>query len=1156
MQLKMLARAQLLRPTLLILYIIASLAAAVLGIVGWALYDARLVARHQAEQAAGNVVLSLERDIGRTIGSLDLSLRAAVQGMRIPGLATMEPDLRQSVLFDGSAEADDVGSIYVTDEAGQVIYQSSKSAPRPSSLADRTYFQAHREHSGLGLVISEPLRNRSDGAWTLALSRRLGHSDGTFAGVVLVGLRLSYFERLFQAPDLGAHGVVALFSTDKRLIARRPAVQEEIGRQVSRAEVFRHLADAPSGVFEAKAALDGTWRLYSYRQVGSLPLVLNVGFATGDIYAEWAEKSVVLGSVLVLLGVGLIWALHRELRRSGRAENVAQQAARELAAVLERLDALFQNSTDSMFVVRVDVDGGFTYESVNPIWEKLAAVPAASAVGQGPEACLPPELAKVVLAAWRECTRERRLVYYRFALKQPGKQIDWDVFVTPVLDEAGRVCRLVGVGRDVTEASKAERALCESEARHRLLADSTSDVITCLDLDFRRTYASPACRAVFGYEPGEMVGDTLVATMHPDDATTVHKLVRPLVAGEAERTTVAYRAQHKQGHWVWIEATIGLVRNGGTGSPESLVCALRDVSERHAQADEMRIANSELERLARHLARARDQAEQASRAKSRFLAGMSHELRTPLNGILGYAQLLRLEGGLNATQEGRLEAMLGAGQHLLEMINRVLDLSEIEAGRAELRATETDLRQVARACLELVQPAAEAKGLALRLDAAPSAPRMLTTDPTRLRQVLLNLLGNAVKFTISGTVELRLRTKADGAVLRIEVADTGPGIQAEHRHRLFRDFERLDAEATSTTEGAGLGLALSLRLVATIGGCLGHENNPGGGSVFWLELPLAAGAGTATELAPAATPTPALPDTRLAPPPARPLHILVVDDVAMNRDIAGSFLRAGGHEVVCLDGGIAAVEAAGSGDFDVILMDVRMPEVDGLEAARRIRALPGSCGRVPIVALTAQAFTEQVAECRAAGMDDHLAKPFTPETLLAVVTRAAAAREARGEADMVAGDVASLPATSPASLALDAGVAILDNAVFKRTAAFLAPEAVAACLRTIGERCETLLHALRKPGALAGQGSDLAAAAHTLAGSAGMFGFGRLAATARRFEFATQSGAPDAETVANELAAIIEATLENVSGLLRTAIAAAPMPEQGGANGGLMAAGI
>lgn len=415
----MLARAQPLRPTMLMSYIGAGLVLVVVGIVGWMLYDSRLAARHQAEQAAGNLVLTLERDIGRTIASLDLSLRAAAKGMKVPGLATMEPGIRQSVLFDGSAEADDVGGIFVTDEAGQAVYQSRDNASHPSSLADRTYFRAHQERPDLGLVISEPLRNRSDGAWAIILARRLSHSDGTFAGVVVVGLRLSYFDKLFRALDLGAHGNVALFSMDKLLVARRPAVQEEIGRGMSRAEVFRHLTDAPSGVFEATAVLDGTRRLYSYRQVGDLPLVLDIGLATDDIYAEWTEKSAILGGVLlllILLGIGLVWALRRELQRRGRAEWMARQASREGAAVLARLDALFENSTDSMFVVRAEANGGFAYESVNPVWEKLAVVPAGSVLGQGPRACWQPEVAEVMLSSWRECVRERRPVHYCFSL--------------------------------------------------------------------------------------------------------------------------------------------------------------------------------------------------------------------------------------------------------------------------------------------------------------------------------------------------------------------------------------------------------------------------------------------------------------------------------------------------------------------------------------------------------------------------------------------------------------------------------------------------------------------------------------------------------------------------------------------------------------------
>jgi signal transduction histidine kinase/CheY-like chemotaxis protein len=372
----------------------------------------------------------------------------------------------------------------------------------------------------------------------------------------------------------------------------------------------------------------------------------------------------------------------------------------------------------------------------------------------------------------------------------------------------------------------------------------------------------------------------------------------------------------------------------------------------------------------------------ANRAKSEFIASMSHELRTPLHGILGYAELMRLEGDLTPIQAQRVGVMLGAGKHLLGLINAVLDLSQIEANQLELQPLEIELLELAAACLDVVRPAAEKKGLALVL--APAEPLRLFADPMRLRQVLVNLLGNAVKFTPAGAVEVRLRQVAGGARIRLEVVDTGPGIPAEHRDKLFRSFERLAADALRAVEGAGLGLALSARLATLMGGCLRHDNNPDGGSIFWLEVPRGP---VADALSPVAAASGLLDN----PLPARHLRVLVVDDVAMNRDIATSFLSAAGHRVTQAKTGEEAIVAAAEADLDVILMDVRMPGMDGLDATRRIRGLQGSRARVPIVALTAQTFTEQVAACREAGMDSHVGKPFDQITLLTAVTCAAEA---------------------------------------------------------------------------------------------------------------------------------------------------------------------
>jgi two-component system sensor histidine kinase/response regulator len=517
---------------------------------------------------------------------------------------------------------------------------------------------------------------------------------------------------------------------------------------------------------------------------------------------------------------------------------------------------------------------------------------------------------------------------------------------------------------------------------------------------------------------------------------------------------------------------------------------------------------TEVRDLVAELAAARHRAEQASLAKSRLLAGVSHELRTPLNGILGHAHLLRIEGGLSEHQCARVETMLNAGAHLLDLINRVLDLSSIEADSSTLHPAQVAPRAIAESCLDVVRPEAEAKSLRLLLRIAAEVPGVVTTDPTRLRQILLNLLGNAVKFTRSGTVELVL-TRPGAKTWRAEVIDTGPGIPAEQGRRLFQEFQRLHTNAPQSVEGSGLGLALASRLVALLGGRLGYLDNPAGGSRFWFELPVdvrGPGAGASSDL----------PDEP-ATLESRCLRILVVDDVAMNRDIAQAFLRSAQHEVITADSGAAALAALAGERFDVVLMDVCMPDMDGLEATRRIRASAGTFAHVPIVALTAHAFAEQIEECRHAGMTGHLTKPFTPAALQSAVLQAAADHFVPDEHTMT-----SVPPLFGADLP------IVQADAFERTASCLPREALATYLQTLVERSQALLQQLRDPEAAAKP--TVTVAAHALAGSAGMFGFERLSVTARHFEHAAGARLPQTEHLTQSL---IATTIDSVSEMQR-----------------------
>jgi signal transduction histidine kinase/CheY-like chemotaxis protein len=376
------------------------------------------------------------------------------------------------------------------------------------------------------------------------------------------------------------------------------------------------------------------------------------------------------------------------------------------------------------------------------------------------------------------------------------------------------------------------------------------------------------------------------------------------------------------------------------------------------------------------LVAARDAATGAAEAKSRFLARMSHELRTPLNSVLGLAQVLARDPRLAADQQEQAATLERAGRHLLAIANDILDLAAVEAGKLQLRRGPVPVAAFAEGCISLVQPQAEAKRITLRQELAPDAPAAVLGDATRLRQMVLNLLSNAVKFTPEGG-EVRLRLTR-GTGLRVEVSDTGPGIPPDRRALLFSDFARLEPSPGQEFGGAGLGLSISAALARAMGGAIGCETGPGGrGSLFWIELPLEE---TAEAEPPAERPVP--------PPQAggRPRrHVLVVDDVAPNRMVARALLEGAGHAVDLATGGAEAVEAVRHGAFDLVLMDVHMPGMDGLEATRRIRALDGPGRRVRIIALTADALRDGVDACLAAGMDGHLAKPLDRATLLAVV---------------------------------------------------------------------------------------------------------------------------------------------------------------------------
>ena len=537
----------------------------------------------------------------------------------------------------------------------------------------------------------------------------------------------------------------------------------------------------------------------------------------------------------------------------------------------------------------------------------------------------------------------------------------------------GLVTSRVGTCVDITDLKRAESATRESEEVHRFLSDNAPDMIARVKPEGEIKYVSPSCERVFGYTPEEHMRLTPMEMCHPDDLPAVSAAMMGMVERRQRRLDepLVYRARRKDGRWIWVEANPHLILDD-QGEPVEFVDIVRDVT----QAKEFQ---AELEQ-------ARLRAEAAAAAKSAFLANMSHELRTPLTSIIGFARLLGDRGELDTDARHYAQRISDASEALLAIINDVLDFSKLEAGQVTLERSPVSVQRLAEETTGLISIQAAAKGLNLRIKLDREIPQHVVGDVSRLRQVLLNLLSNAVKFTETGSVTVRAAWKPDqtGAAgrLRLSVSDTGAGIDKEKLDRLFERFSQADVSINRTHGGTGLGLAISKGIIELMGGRMGLSTRPGKGSTFWFEVPAEVGEPPAeAHEAPGDLDCPGL-------------RILVVDDTAVNRELVKLMLQPLGCEVDEASGGAEGVKAAVTQAYDLILMDVRMPGVDGLEATRVIRATSRLNRKTPILALTADVQPENAKACRAAGMNDVLAKPIVPQELLTKVAEWGAPEEA------------------------------------------------------------------------------------------------------------------------------------------------------------------
>jgi PAS domain S-box-containing protein len=799
--------------------------AAICGIAAltaWTIWDAHRVTETHAIQTSENLVATLGHDIQRNIEIYDLSLRTVIDGLKTPGIRDLPPDLRNRVLFDGAAGAEDLGAILVLDDSGKAIVDSRSTTPSHGDLSDQAYFQIHRDARDIGLYVSGPVKGRTNGLWVIALSRRIERPDGTFAGVVVGFMRLTYFKQLFNQVDVGVHGTINLFHADGTVMMRMPYDESDIGRNLAQATIFQLLPHAPDGHFYAVSQIDGLERLFVYHKLGDLPLVVSVAPATTALFAEWRQKTIfIVGGMLGLLTLItlLAFALRQQLRRTERSD------ARLVEAIESISEGFVIYDEDDRFVLCNDAYRRLYFENAAVMvagtrYEDIMRT--ALAIGRYPDAKGREE---EWLAEWM--LRHREL---RTAVESQLKDGRWVLTSERRMPSGGTA----GLRVDITALKSVQESLRESQALLNLAQRVSRTGSVVRDFRNKRAAWSDELFRIFGVDRESFAPNTkmLLSLVHPEDRD---KLTESIVASEKgiKPPPLQYRIIRPDGEvrWVYREADLMYDDNG---TAIGRLSTYKDVTEQRAAE----LRQAELENQLRH--------SQRLEALGTLAGGVAHDLNNTLVPILALSKIAAKRLPTDSAERRELETIAQAGEQARDLVKQILAFSRKEV----VIKQPVDLAALVREALKMLR--ASLPTTIQIVERIADVPR-IHADAGQLKQVVTNLVTNAAQAigeefgTITVSVAPSSGTDAASGVC-LTITDTGCGIDAADINRVFEPF----FTTKDVGQGTGLGLAVVHGIVVGHGGRIECRSKRGEGSEFTVFLPTLTSEEAAPEMQPAA----------------------------------------------------------------------------------------------------------------------------------------------------------------------------------------------------------------------------------------------------------------------------------------------------------------